>query len=73
MQETNPSAFANTETVPTGEHFVRSWTDQKGCDVDEGATFLRVGDAWLDLDRMPARGRPPPGEQHSVWNADAGA
>ena len=22
---------------------------------------------------MPARGRPPPGEQHGVWNVDAGA
>jgi hypothetical protein len=41
---------------------VWSWSNQVGGDVDEGTPFLRVGDAWLELERMPAGARPPPGE-----------
>ena len=51
---------------------VKLWGNQIGSDVDEGTTFLRVVDAWLDLDCMPACARPPSREQHGVRNADAG-
>src|SRR5215467_13366033 len=47
--------------------------DEVGLDVDERAAFFGVLDARVERERVPARGRPAPGEEHGVGNGAAGA
>src|SRR2546422_9432161 len=41
--------FASRRRDTGRSPIVRSWDDQIGLNVDEGAAFLRVVDAWPDL------------------------